>query len=186
MHSAPVLPICPAVRAGGPPTCPASPVTNKSRLDVTRRSCGTSASGLIPRLSRFDFRTPQGSCLAERSRGVAHRGEEIRKGNATDGVRQALAQLLMYRHFLDHRTAPTLVALFSEPIGQAYAAFLGGLGIMSMWPTDDQWVGSASAVAEGLAALPSSEDQWDLRDVHVVVAKPLARRLRHDAARLSV
>ncbi len=64
----------------------------------------------------------------------------------------------MYRHFLDHRTAPTLVALFAEPIGQAYAAFLGGLGIMSMWPTDDQWVGSASAVAEGLAALTSSED----------------------------
>jgi MrcB-like, N-terminal domain len=45
----------------------------------------------------------------------------IYQGNATSAVREAIGQLLTYRHFLYADAAPPrLLALFSEPIGGAY------------------------------------------------------------------
>jgi hypothetical protein len=49
----------------------------------------------------------------------------VYNGNATDAVRAALGQLLTYSPFLhDHANPPRLVALFSEPVGDAYVSFL--------------------------------------------------------------
>jgi hypothetical protein len=74
------------------------------------------------------------------------------RGNATDAVRAALGQLLTYRHFLWPPPAapPHLLALFSEPIGDAYVALLEQLGIASVWRESGTWRGSESAVAASI------------------------------------
>jgi hypothetical protein len=74
------------------------------------------------------------------------------RGNATDAVRAALGQLLTYRHFLwpPPATAPHLLGLFSEPIGDAYVALLEKLGIASVWKESGTWRGSPSAVTAGI------------------------------------
>jgi hypothetical protein len=76
----------------------------------------------------------------------------IYNGNATDGVRAALAQLLMYRHFLhDRPRLPGLVALFSEPVGPAYVAFLIEHGVSAVWKEAGSWMGDTSTRSQGLA-----------------------------------
>lgn len=73
-------------------------------------------------------------------------------GNATDAARAALGQLYAYRHFLYRSTnPPTLVALFSEPIGEAFVAFLEAAGVESVWYETGKWHGSAAALTDGLA-----------------------------------
>ncbi len=68
-------------------------------------------------------------------------------GDATCAVRAALAQLLMYRFFLYQRRQPRLLALFSEPIGDAYVAFLDSHDVASVWRADDGcWWTSSTAV----------------------------------------
>jgi hypothetical protein len=64
------------------------------------------------------------------------------QGNATDAVRAALGQLHAYRHFLYQQMEPQLVALFSEPIGDGYVAFLEACGIASVWKGSNGWAGS--------------------------------------------
>lgn len=73
-------------------------------------------------------------------------------GNATAAVRSALGQLYSYRHSLysiDH--PPRLMALFSEPIGGAFVAFLESVGVASVWRDQGSWLGSSIAVVEDLA-----------------------------------
>lgn len=68
-------------------------------------------------------------------------------GNATNAVRAALAQVLMYRFFLYQRSRPKLLVLFSEPVGDAYVAFLGLHDVASVWRTDDgHWRTSPTAM----------------------------------------
>jgi hypothetical protein len=73
------------------------------------------------------------------------------QGNATDAVRAALGQLYAYRHFLYQQMEPQLVALFSEPIGDGYVAFLEACGIASVWKGAHGWAGSTTATAHGVA-----------------------------------
>jgi MrcB-like, N-terminal domain len=78
--------------------------------------------------------------------------EVLRRGNATDAVREAVGQLLSYRYFLcDKNSPPRLVGLFTEPIGEAYVSFLEDLGIAAVWKQDGRWIGSGSARAAGIA-----------------------------------
>lgn len=75
-------------------------------------------------------------------------------GNATDAVRAALGQLLTYRYFLyGTETEASLLALFSEPVGDAYVIFLARYGIESVWREAGMWVGSAGAERARLAQL---------------------------------
>jgi hypothetical protein len=79
--------------------------------------------------------------------------EVLRRGNATDAVREAVGQLLTYRHFLCDKTVPPhLVGLFTEPIGEAYVTFLEEIGIGAVWKQDGRWIGSMSARAAEIAA----------------------------------
>jgi hypothetical protein len=82
-------------------------------------------------------------------------GKVVRQGKSTQAVREALSQLLMYRAFLNHQQAPGLVALFSEPVGEAYVRFLEDLSIGSVWRSGDRWMGSESILQQGLAHTPS-------------------------------
>ena len=74
----------------------------------------------------------------------------VYRGDATRAVREAVGQLLEYRHFLyDDDTG--VVALFSEPVGDAYVAYLEAHGLRAVWLVDDEWCGSPTARAEGLS-----------------------------------
>ncbi|WP_168220720.1 DUF3578 domain-containing protein [Streptomyces sp. RFCAC02] len=76
----------------------------------------------------------------------------IREGNVTVAVREAVAQLLEYRHFIrDERREPRLVALFTDEIG-IYSSYLEHLGIGSVWKTTGGWLGSRST------------EKWDIVD----------------------
>ncbi len=78
----------------------------------------------------------------------------VYNGNATDAVRAALGQLLGYKHFLYAPAAPPrLVALFSEPVGDAYVAFLEAHKVASIWWQDQSWRGSPVAREWQLAAM---------------------------------
>jgi hypothetical protein len=60
-------------------------------------------------------------------------------------VREAIGQLFAYRHFLYRacrRSDPILLALFSEPIGDAFVALLSDLGIAVAWLRGGAWIGS--------------------------------------------
>jgi hypothetical protein len=84
-------------------------------------------------------------------------------GNATGAVRAALAQILMYRFFLHRKRRPRLLALFSEPIGDAYVAFLDSHDVASVWRADDgPWETSSTAVTfESVAAGGKAKRQRD-------------------------
>ncbi len=74
-------------------------------------------------------------------------------GNATRASREAVAQLLEYRHFLylaKGQAAPRLVGLFTEDIGAGYVEYLESLGIESIWKTPTGWAGSKSLITAGL------------------------------------
>ncbi len=66
-------------------------------------------------------------------------------GDVTTAVRGALAQALMYRYLLHDAPLPTLVALFSESIGELYADFLESLKIGAVWRRGSGWDSSPSA-----------------------------------------
>lgn len=83
-----------------------------------------------------------------------HRGDDVclgevkvvYKGNATHAVREAVAQLLEYRHFhYPGGVSPVLLAIFSEAIGDAFVDYLGVLGIASVWREGLSWRGSQQA-----------------------------------------
>jgi hypothetical protein len=68
-------------------------------------------------------------------------------------VREAIGQLFEYRRFLYAGTSidPTLVGLFSEPIGDAYVGLLQELGIEAVWRDAGLWKGTPRALSGGLA-----------------------------------
>ncbi|MEK2492374.1 DUF3578 domain-containing protein [Kitasatospora purpeofusca] len=79
----------------------------------------------------------------------------VYNGNATVAVREAVGQLLSYRHFLHpDPPAPRLVALFTETVGEGYEGFLEELGIAVVWKGPEGWEGSAAAVEDGLVPVP--------------------------------
>ena len=73
------------------------------------------------------------------------------RGNATHAVRAAIGQFYAYKyfHYVD-KTAPRLVALFSEPVGPAYVDFLESCDISVVWREESEWRGSYRAVQEGM------------------------------------
>lgn len=77
----------------------------------------------------------------------------VRRGNAQAAAREALAQLLEYRHFYYERSRPVrMLALFNEPIGLAFVELLESLAIASVWPAGTGWTGSPAAKAAGLCS----------------------------------
>jgi MrcB-like, N-terminal domain len=81
-------------------------------------------------------------------------GKVVRRGNAAHAVREAVGQLLEYRRFLyvdKRKPPPELVALFTEPVGDAFVAMLDELGIQAVWNETGMWAGSPMAVDQGLA-----------------------------------
>lgn len=78
--------------------------------------------------------------------------------NAEFAVRDAIGQLFAYRHFLYRARSqpdPTLLALFSEHVGDAFVALLTALGIEIAWFADGTWVGS-DPLSGLLASSPES------------------------------
>jgi len=76
----------------------------------------------------------------------------VRRGNATFAVREALGQLLTYRHFLYRGRSVQLVALFSEAPGEGFVELMESLSVLSVWrDVDGMWSGSGAAVRLGLA-----------------------------------
>jgi hypothetical protein len=72
------------------------------------------------------------------------------RGNATEAVRAALGQLFTYQFFLYGADQPRLVALFAEPIGEAYVRLLDSLGVASVWKDGGRWLGSPRAQADAI------------------------------------
>jgi hypothetical protein len=73
------------------------------------------------------------------------------QSNATHAVRGAVGQLFTYSYFLyETLLRPVMVALFSEPIGDAYVAFLESIDVVSVWQDHGTWKGSPSALAHGI------------------------------------
>jgi hypothetical protein len=78
--------------------------------------------------------------------------------NAEQPVRDAIGQLFSYRHFCyreNGRADPHLVALFSEPVGDALADLVVSLGIEAIWRQGDQWAGRVPVGATSLLAAVS-------------------------------
>ena len=75
----------------------------------------------------------------------------VYRGNATSAVREAIGQLLTYRHLLYAGQAPPkLAAVFTEPIGHRYVQLLDELSIASIWKGATAWEGSPLALDGGL------------------------------------
>jgi MrcB-like, N-terminal domain len=75
----------------------------------------------------------------------------VYRGNATTAVRDAIGQLLQYRHFLyPIESRVRLVALFTEPVGKAYVGLLASAGIEAVWKGPGGWQGDAAAQGDGL------------------------------------
>ncbi|MFD8232745.1 MrcB family domain-containing protein [Streptomyces sp. NPDC059696] len=81
-------------------------------------------------------------------------GKAVKKGNATQAVREAVAQLFEYSYYWHQKRGepkPHLVALFTEDIGH-YAEYLEEHGIASVWRVEGaDWAGSPTAVSWDLA-----------------------------------
>jgi hypothetical protein len=85
--------------------------------------------------------------------------------NAEGAVREAIGQLFSYRHFYyreNGKTDPPVVALFTSPIGDAFANLLASLEIESIWWNGHQWDGVAPSAATSLrlAAQTSAETSY--------------------------
>jgi hypothetical protein len=75
--------------------------------------------------------------------------------NAEVAVREAIGQLIAYRHFCYRtlkREDPALVALFSEPVGEAFVDLLVSIGIEAIWRDSGTWRGTAGSAHPGLLA----------------------------------
>ncbi len=62
--------------------------------------------------------------------------------NAEHAVREALGQLYSYRYFYytcRGKPSPTLVALFSEPVGEAFLDLLQQVGVQVVWWEAGEW-----------------------------------------------
>jgi hypothetical protein len=64
--------------------------------------------------------------------------------NAEPAVREAIGQLFTYQHLLYRERSkpdPILLAVFSEPIGDAFVSLLNDLGIAAVWLENGAWRG---------------------------------------------
>ncbi|WP_189588672.1 MrcB family domain-containing protein [Streptomyces massasporeus] len=81
-------------------------------------------------------------------------GKAVKKGNATQAVREAVGQLYEYSYYWHQKRGepkPHLVALFTEDIGH-YAEYLEEHGIASIWRAEGGgWAGSPTAASWDLA-----------------------------------
>ncbi|MFF4413204.1 MrcB family domain-containing protein [Streptosporangium sp. NPDC001559] len=92
---------------------------------------------------------------------VVHNGNEwlievkmVRRGDAVSATREAIGQLLSYRHFLypDRMEYVKMLAVFNEYIGDACVQLLETLNIASVWREGTTWSGSQTARSEGLCS----------------------------------
>ena len=127
-------------------------------LHVVMRGYQPITLGMYPRdlVLRRPAVDPQRSWLVE--------GKAVKKGNATQAVREAVGQLYEYSYYWHLKRGepkPHLVALFTEDIGH-YAEYLEEHGIASIWRTEDGgWAGSPTAVSWDLSRPFSySGDAW--------------------------
>lgn len=75
----------------------------------------------------------------------------VYKGNATHAVREAVGQLMEYRHFhYSEDLRPVPLAVFSEAVGDGFVAYLQALGIAVVWQHGAAWRGSTKATRLGL------------------------------------
>lgn len=68
--------------------------------------------------------------------------------NPEFAVREAIGQLFAYRHFYYRQVGqpdPKLLALFSDPVGDAFVQLLTDLGIEAVWRTADGWVSTSGS-----------------------------------------
>ncbi|MEU4370249.1 MrcB family domain-containing protein [Micromonospora chersina] len=73
--------------------------------------------------------------------------------NSEHAVRDAIGQLFSYRHFCyreNGRRDPSLVALFSEPVGDALVDLVESLGIEVIWRRGAEWHGRTPVGAHSL------------------------------------
>ncbi|TDC03376.1 DUF3578 domain-containing protein [Nonomuraea longispora] len=71
----------------------------------------------------------------------------VRRGNAVSATREAIGQLLQYRHFLypGERESVRMLAVFNEEVGAACVDLLESLHIGSVWREHGRWLGSPLA-----------------------------------------
>lgn len=85
---------------------------------------------------------------------------KIVRNNAEPAVRDAIGQLFAYRHFFYRRCQvgdPRLVAVFSEPVGDAFVELLETVGVAAVWLEDGRWRTSPSGATLEVAST-SRED----------------------------
>jgi hypothetical protein len=76
----------------------------------------------------------------------------VYRENVAEVVRAAIGQLMDYRYFLyalKGRPPPSLLALFSAPIGEAYAGLLSSLDISPVWLAAGAWAGTLPEARQG-------------------------------------
>lgn len=75
----------------------------------------------------------------------------VYNGNASQAARAAIGQLLEYSHFLyEPECQPRKMALFTEPLGDAFIALFEALGIGAVWKGAKGWDASGLAREAGL------------------------------------
>jgi hypothetical protein len=124
-------------------------LTKTRRHEAVVRQFGefAAARGLVPSTTEH----PRDLVLRREGEEWLVEVKVVYRGNATEAVRAALGQLYTYRHFLYVQpTDVRLLAVFSEPIGGAYAEFLESCAVASVWKANDGWNGSPRAVVGGL------------------------------------
>jgi hypothetical protein len=78
---------------------------------------------------------------------------KVVKSNSELAVREVIGQLFSYQHFYYRERGqpdPALVALFSEPVGDAFPRLLESLGIEGIWRDGQRWNGLAANVSTSL------------------------------------
>ncbi|MFI2718830.1 MrcB family domain-containing protein [Streptomyces collinus] len=118
-------------------------------LHVVTRGYQPITQGMYPR--DLVLRRP----AVDRQRSWLVEGKTVKRGNATQAVREAVGQLYEYSYYWHEKRSepkPHLVALFTEDIGH-YAEYLEERGIASIWRIEGGgWAGSPTAVSWDLAA----------------------------------
>lgn len=98
---------------------------------------------------------PRDLVLSKQGREWLVEAKVVKSGNPTKAVREAVAQLLEYGHFLyKGEVNLRLVGLFTEDVG-VYVDYLEVQGIASVWKIPGGWAGSRSAIDDGLVASKS-------------------------------
>jgi len=112
-----------------------------------------------------DLRLRRGEVAAEGSvawtNAIMFEAKVVRRGNATQAVREAIGQLATYPFVVipeEARGTIRTAALFSESVGDLWVGVLEReLGIATVWWEDGHWMGGDLAQSMGLA-LPAPAD----------------------------